>query len=319
MSIADRISTELFVRKHWVSRVIARAPHAYKEYRIKKKSGGYREIAQPARETKRVQYWVIENVLSEFDVHDCAFGYVQGKSIKLNAEQHKHNQYIAKLDIENFFTSITEDHVTLFFKENTKFDDNDISILLKILLRRKTGDTKMAMTIGAPSSPTLSNILLCDLDREIYSLCAPMGITYTRYADDMSFSTNTKEILFQFSDRIIPLITKYKYGDFRINQTKTIFRSKRNSRRITGLCITNEEKVSLGRARKREISAMIHHYKLSKLDKKSIIKLKGLLAFALDVEPLFVARMKTKYSQITIDKIMKEDSGNYRQNNNIQS
>ncbi|GAA4947869.1 hypothetical protein GCM10025791_29650 [Halioxenophilus aromaticivorans] len=64
---------------------------------------------------------------------------------------------------------------------------------------------------------------------------------------------------------------------------------------------------------------MIHHYKLSKLDKKSIIKLKGLLAFALDVEPLFVARMKTKYSQITIDKIMKEDSGNYRQNNNIQS
>lgn len=304
MNLLDQLSTGLLTRKAWIMRVIARAPYAYKTYYIPKKSKGIREISQPAKETKRLQYWVIENILSKHPIHQCAFGYVVGKSIKLNAKSHVKNRYLAKFDIVNFFPSIKERHVRGFLIDAENYSQEEITMLSRILLRKPQNSESLEMTIGAPSSPMLSNVLLYDLDKSIFDFCKNHKITYTRYADDMTFSTNQPDILFSLKEKLDSLLTNYKYGTFKINDKKTIYRSKRNSRQVTGIYLTNESKISLGRDRKRHIRTMIHYYKTQRLDAESTLKLQGLISFAQDVEPSFVTRMRSKYSSHLIDAIL---------------
>ncbi|HWY35000.1 MAG TPA: hypothetical protein VNX68_10160, partial [Nitrosopumilaceae archaeon] len=101
-----------------LDRLIQRSPNTYKVYAIRKKSGGKRIIAQPARETKFVQNWLIQNIFSKLPVHECATAYKEGASIKRNATIHKDNSYIAKFDFKNFFSSIKLDDIVIFLEHH---------------------------------------------------------------------------------------------------------------------------------------------------------------------------------------------------------
>lgn len=101
------LQSSLGISDYLLNRLIQRAPHSYKVYTIAKRSGGLRTIAQPAKETKFIQRWLIENVFSQLPVHECASAYKVGASIKKNADAHKSNSYVIKLDFKDFFPSIT--------------------------------------------------------------------------------------------------------------------------------------------------------------------------------------------------------------------
>ncbi|MCT7085107.1 RNA-directed DNA polymerase, partial [Salmonella enterica subsp. enterica serovar Oranienburg] len=88
---------------------------------------------------------------------------------------------------------------------------------------------------------------------------------YTRYADDLTFSTNNKDVLFDIPDMLENVLPKYSLGRIRINHEKTVFSSKGHNRHVTGITLTNDNKLSIGRERKRKISAMIHHFINGKL------------------------------------------------------
>lgn len=94
-------------------------------------------------------------------------------------------------------------------------------------------------------------------------------------------------------------------GFISVNDRKTIFSSKAHNRHITGITITNEGTLSIGRSRKRYISSLIHKFSMDQLADEDIIYLRGLLAFAKDIEPSFEHRMIKKYSNETITRINK--------------
>src|SRR5690606_38942278 len=92
----------------------------------------------------------------------------------------------------------------------------------------------------------------------------------------------------------------------RINSEKTTFVSKARSRKVTGLVLTNENKVSIGRDRKRQISAMVHQYTLGKItDRKEIEKLKGIINFAVYIDPIFLNFLIHKYGESNIKTLYK--------------
>ena len=99
---------------------------------------------------------------------------------------------------------------------------------------------------------------------------------------------------------------KLTYPSLSLNNNKTTHLSKKHQRRITGIIINNEGNLSLGRNRKREISALIHKFSLGILPEPEIFRLQGLLGFSKDVEPLFVARMRGKYTSILIDEVLQK-------------
>ncbi len=305
--LLKRIGEDFFVSEADIGRIFSRAPHTYKQYTIPKRSGGRRTIAQPARETKYIQGWLIENLFHSLPVHSCAMAYKKGASIKKNALVHVANPYLVKFDFKDFFHSIKEgdlaSHFATFFGGDLTPDE--IKLVARVSCKKSKEGGEGCLSIGAPSSPILSNTLLYDFDRAVYAWCSERNIRYTRYADDLTFSTDVKGQSSTIEPKIRELVKSECIVKLRFNLQKTTHLSKKSQRRVTGLIITNDHKLSLGRARKKEIKALIHRYASGKLDNGSLLKLQGLLGFAKDIEPRFLVSMYKKYSFELVNKILK--------------
>lgn len=288
-----------------LQRLIVRSPHTYKIYTIPKKSGGVRIIAQPAKETKFIQHWLISNIFSRLPIHECAAAYKTGASIKANAIAHSQNHYISKFDFEAFFGSIKQSDLINHFSRHLgeRLLAVDIKNIARLSCISPKDGTGLCLSIGAPSSPILSNSIMYEFDCKVQQWCSPRKITYTRYADDLTFSTSVKEICSEIEPMIREIILNLDYPKLRINDNKTIHLSKKNQRRVTGVIINNEGQISIGRERKRTVSALIHRFSIGTLPVQDIYKLQGLLGFSRDIEPEFIARMRKKYGSQLIDAI----------------
>jgi len=287
--------------------VLRSGPKMYKVYAIPKKNGGKRIIAHPSRMLKAFQKGLVEFLTPRLPVHRAAYAYKKDLSIRENAQQHVGNRYFLKMDLANFFNSID---IELFEKQLDKHQIQITKTDRKFIHRcvfwspTKTSTGRLIMSVGAPSSPLISNFIMHSFDDTIISVCEPLGITYTRYADDLFFSTNYKDVSFKVPD-IVKYILVTEYGNkLTVNDIKTSFSSKAHNRHITGITITNNETLSIGRQRKRVISSMIHKYSEQKLDESDLAKLQGLLAFVGHIEPQFLVSMKKKYTRLIVDNII---------------
>jgi RNA-directed DNA polymerase len=299
MQILQFLSQELSVTKQEISIFVASAPKKYKIYTIPKRSSGVRVIAQPAKRLKDYQRSLVKFLETKLPIHAAAFAYKKNIGIKENAERHKKSNYLLKMDFQNFFYSITPN---LFFaalkKHNIELSVEDKYLLEQILFfnpSKKSGG-KLVLSIGAPSSPFISNFIMYCFDESISKTCLSLDVVYTRYADDLTFSSNIKNILFS-----VPVLVKKSLRDhfdnaITVNEVKTVFSSKAHNRHITGITITNENKLSIGRQKKRYISSLIHRFSIKQLDQENIKHLQGLIAFCLNVEPDYIERMRKKYS-----------------------
>ncbi|MCO6524336.1 MAG: retron St85 family RNA-directed DNA polymerase [Candidatus Schmidhempelia sp.] len=288
------------------------APKMYKVYKILKRTHGYRVIAQPTKQLKEYQRKFIKIFSQYLVVHEYAMAYQKNKNIQQNAEIHKNNSYLLKIDFENFFNSITP---ALFWNEweNTNpdiFDEDEKKLFSRLLFwnpnRKRTKQEKLILSIGAPSSPSISNFVMYRFDKLITQYCLNKNINYTRYADDLTFSTNTKNILYQIPAEVSKNLNLLFGNKLRVNNSKTVFSSKAHNRHITGITITNNNKLSLGRERKRYIRALVHQYKYAQLEKADIQYLKGLLNFCKSIEVSFIHSLAQKYGNETLKNIMKE-------------
>ncbi|MFA0670611.1 RNA-directed DNA polymerase [Vibrio splendidus] len=300
MTFIQRLAKELNKSRDEVEDFLFFSPEKYKVYRIPKRKHGFRVIAQPTKELKTYQRAFIS--LIQLPVHECAMAYCKEKSIKDNAAAHKNNKYLLKLDLENFFNSITPE---IFWEVWASFtslpSEEDRKWMEKLLFWDKQG--KLVLSVGAPSSPLLSNFCMTNFDKELTSYCKKKDVSYTRYADDLTFSTNKRDALFSFPAVISEFLDKHFSSRLMINHSKTAFSSKAHNRHVTGITITNEGKLSLGRERKRYIKHKVHQFKIEKLDPYEIQHLKGLLAFAKHIEPKFIKSLNNKYSKLLIKKI----------------
>jgi RNA-directed DNA polymerase len=285
--------------------LIRRAPLTYKFFTIPKRTGGARIIAHPAKETKTIQRWIAANVLSNLPIHDCATAYAHGCSIKKNALLHSKNTYLVKLDLSNFFNSIKFKDVRKLLVDRMAemLNEDDIERIAQVCCVKMPGERELCLSVGAPSSPLLSNSMMYEFDCLLEKWCTDAKITYSRYADDLTFSTNQREISSTVQPFVEQALARLNYPRLQINPEKSVHSSRKFQRRVTGLVIANDNTVSLGRERKREISALIHQFGRTQLPEKEIYRLQGLLGLAKDVEPSFLIRMSAKYSSKLLSEI----------------
>jgi len=289
-----------------LSRLIRSAPHRYKTYPIpKRKAGEFRIIAQPAREVKALQYWVMQNVLNRFAVHPAATGYREGLNIADNARRHVNSRFLLKLDFKDFFPSIKSyDFRRYIEKHAPEFNDEEVEALSRILFWKPRGMNDMRLSIGAPSSPLLSNIILRDFDDRIAEFCSGVEVSYTRYADDLSFSADASEKLRLVEEMVNRLSGSLESPRLTLNTEKTVRVSKKRARRVTGLILTNDAKVSIGRVHKRRVRAAVNYFVSGRLPRDQCAQLRGMLAFVKSVEPEFLNRLRNHYGTDVIRKIL---------------
>lgn len=294
-SLVERLSAWSGLPNADIERIIRSAPRRYKVFKIEKKGGGLRTVAQPSRELKLLQRFVVDRVLVELPVHEAAHGYVRGRGIKSNALAHAHARYLLKMDLENFFPSIRPLDLARRLSRGRKIPLTlDEKRQLYGLLFWKPRDSRMQLCIGAPSSPFISNALMYDVDVAISTMALERGVIYTRYADDMTFSCFEKGILPSMQMLVESVIESSRTPRLRVNSTKTIHISRAQRIVVTGVTVNTESELSLGRERKRLIRSMVHRFQHGQLSLEECWKLKGLIAFAHDIEPEFASKMKAR-------------------------
>ncbi|WP_286830784.1 MULTISPECIES: retron St85 family RNA-directed DNA polymerase [Kordiimonas] len=299
--IIDRISRELGLDPNRVWNIVNSANHLYKFYTLKKRDGGLRHIYHPAKRLKAVQKWTAQRIFAQLPVHASATAYIKGKSISDNALPHTSSNFVQKMDFSNFFESIkSEDILRLLypFTDELRLSDQDAQTLCRIVCRYDR------LTIGAPSSPVISNAMLYEFDCAVSDFADQHGIAYTRYADDLTFSCKSKNTVGQSVQFVRDLIEEIPYPNLKINEQKLVSVSKKRKRTVTGLVLTTDGKVSIGRSRKREIRALIHKYGTGELELERVDYLRGLLAFLYSVEPDAVTSLKAKYGKPIISELM---------------
>ena len=286
--------------------MVRRAPIRYKMYTIPKRNGGRRIISQPAKEVKFLQRIVLTEVLSRLPISGAATAYRQGVSIRDNAAAHVDNNVVMKFDFKEFFPSIRARDWRRYCEANRVFgdgDDEDVEITSNILFQRMRGSVVLRLAIGAPSSPMLSNIIMYEFDSKIEEMARENEITYTRYADDVTFSARRVGFLNGVEKGLRNVIREIRFPRLTVNEEKTVVATTKYRRVVTGLVLSDAKKVSLGRDRKREIEAAVHHFKVGKLAPSAQVRLSGMLAFVNSAEPEFLAKLISKYGMDVVSAI----------------
>lgn len=296
MSLTEQLAHSFQLSERYVRGVASTASLRYKQFSIKKADGkSDRKIEQPSKELKLLQRWVVKRIFDQLPTHPFAHAYVRGRSIGTNAHVHKGCRFISRLDLENFFPSLTAMDVELLLKQNSKLPDgsnlSDEDIRIVCALSCRFG----RLTIGAPSSPAISNKLLYGIDARLAQISDGYDVKYTRYADDLYFSSSRPKVLYEVCRKAEDVFKETVNPLLRINRKKTYHASRKKRMAVTGLRITPDGKVSVGHELKRRIRVLSHKASKNAIGEKELYWLRGMLAYVSSVEPHFVELVRSKY------------------------
>lgn len=236
----------------------------YKVIALPKKTGGTRLIYSPNKKLKEIQHDLKLHLDSFYTPRKSAHGFIEKRSIVTNAEIHVNKRFILNIDLEDFFGSIHFGRVRqLLMSQPIKLPFSVATVIAHICCHNGK------LPPGAPTSPVISNMIAFKLDGALQKLAQEFKCTYTRYADDITFS-------FTYARNRLPkdivhinkigeitlgerLINKISENGFKINEKKTRL-SKNNQRQVvTGLKVN--KKVNVSREYIRATSSMIHALK----------------------------------------------------------
>jgi RNA-directed DNA polymerase len=293
--IAD-MSADMGMLPEHLKTIVRTAPLRYKVFYIPKRSGGMREVAQPAREVKAIQRWLVGKLETQIPVHVAATAYRTGTSIKLNALTHAESNYLLKLDFRNFFPSITagdiERHLVLHCSD--LYEASAIRLIAYVCSWAPQRQPPLRLCIGAPSSPLISNSVMHSFDVQLAAIAESDGVKYTRYADDLALSSKSFGVVDQYAELVASIVRGLDYPRLSLNTAKTVLASRAGRRVVTGVTLTPDFQLSIGRDRKRLIRTMYHRDTLGQLSSEAQQELRGLLAFADSIEPGFSARLRRR-------------------------
>lgn len=279
---------------------IRNTDNLYSQFTIKKKNGSDRFISAPDDELKEIQRKLsnllqdcLSNIRESLKVeNNYSHGFERNKNIITNAEKHKNKKWVLNLDLSNFFDDFNFGRVRGYFLKNNNFSLNaEISTLIA-----KIACHNNKLPQGSPCSPVITNLILFSLDRRLSRICQQVGCTYTRYADDITISTNKstfpKNIIKSLENEKINLNRKFlkeiTSSGFSLNPEKIRLHDRKCRQEVTGLTVNQFVNVDNKYARK--VRSMVHHlftqgeYQL--VDKKTgekrngkINELAGMLGF----------------------------------------
>ena len=263
----------------------------YRRFDIPKKAGGSRTICSPSREMKAVQAWILRNILEPLTVDQAATAFRRGRRLLDNALPHQHNRFFLCLDLEDFFPSIPYAKVYNVFR-TCGYGPH----MAHVLARLCTCEDKLPQ--GGVTSPALSNIVCIRLDRRITSFVGKRNVAYTRYADDLTFSSMSPNRL----SSIVPTIRHIVEDEgFTLNGAKARRMGPRQQCRITGLVVSDAQ-VGVGRGRKRALRAAIHSVLLQPQDaddrEHRIAHVRGWLAFLKSVDKRGLAQLQVHADRV---------------------
>ncbi|MEC2277790.1 retron Ec67 family RNA-directed DNA polymerase/endonuclease [Bacillus velezensis] len=226
---------------------IKKIQNSYTTFQIPKKSGGQRIINAPSKDLKDIQRNIVNMLLNQQKKFyyenkirlNIAHAFTKEKSIITNAKIHKNKRFVLNIDLENFFESFHFGRVQGYFEKNKNylFPKNIATVLAQLTCYNGS------LPQGAPSSPIITNLICNILDMKILKIAKKYKLDYTRYADDLTFSTNNKSFDEKSEEFISQLEMIIKQSGFKINRKKTRLQYKQSRQVVTGLVVNKKVNV----------------------------------------------------------------------------
>ncbi len=256
----------------------------YLKSSIKKKSGGERTIHAPNKGLKIMQQCLNIILQAIYIPHAAANGFVPGKSIVSNAQEHTGKNYVYNIDLKDFFPSIDQARVWARLKyppfnlneENKRLTiANRIASLCchKMDVERLDADknwiieNRNVLPQGAPTSPFLTNVICQKLDHQLSALAAKSNVAYTRYADDITFSSMHN--VYQPDSPFLQKIEEIISGQgFTIKESKTRLQKQGYRQEVTGLIVN--EKVNVHRHMIKQVRLWLFYWEKFGIERASI-------------------------------------------------
>jgi retron-type reverse transcriptase len=285
----------------------------YIYFTIPKKGGGVRQLAAPHEQLAAAQQWVFTNILEKVPTHDAAHGFVKTRSTVTNAAPHVGKTVVLNCDLKDFFPSITFWRVEGVFRELGY--SPAVSTILALLCtesprreieyagsRLYVATGPRALPQGACTSPALSNLVARRFDSRLKGIAARLGWTYTRYADDLSFS-GEGETLKQVGYMLARVRHIAEDEGFERNHRKTRVLRRNAAQSVTGIIVN--DKPSVGRDVVRRIRAILHRAKTEGLEAQNRQKLphfkswlRGMIAYIHMVNPQQGGKLLSAYRAV---------------------
>ena len=222
------LAQALGVSTRLIFSIIKRKEIHYRRFRIRKASGGTRDIASPRTYLKVIQWWILDNILRTVEFPENITGFICGRGVQTNANFHVGANHVLNMDLKDFFPSVSIGHVRSSF-QSLGYDEIVADQLSEIC----TLDDCLPQ--GAPTSPCLANIAASDLDRSLIDFARESEIKYTRYVDDLTFSSQ----IFISEEVKDGIVSKVENCDFSINKRKTRFCGQGGRMEVTGLVVNS--------------------------------------------------------------------------------
>lgn len=224
----------------------ARNKKSYKSFSIHKKSGGVRTISAPTRLLKSFLTYTNRLLQAFYEAPDYVTGFVPEKSVVDNAERHVGMNYVFNTDLKDFFPSITKSRVWATLKHPPfKFNDTSADAIAGMCCTEMkiNGEKRWVLPQGSPVSPILTNIVCRNLDHQLHRLAREYNLRYSRYADDITFSSN-RNVFKKSSDFQHKLEEIISGQNFTINEKKTRIQNKNQRQEVTGLVVSDRVNVT---------------------------------------------------------------------------
>lgn len=277
---------------------------------------GYKKIENKlTKEAKKLNDYhkFIEKIIIEYiPVNNNVYSYLKNKNIYEAISSHKDSKYFFKTDIQNFFSSIDKDLIKKIINNNTnKILVDDIDKYIDEIINLITYDD--ILPVGFITSPKLSNTILNQFDEEIERYCKNNNIVFTRYSDDLIFSSNNQEILRSLKNIIQEKLKELYEDKFKLNDKKTMFLDKTKRIFLLGMVITPDGHITVDKNIKKNIKQLIYFYKNDKEKYQDYLekyydgnksKAYGKLNYIYEIDKSFILYLRKKYGNYIIDEFL---------------
>ncbi len=278
----SHLSDLLGLKLNYLIAMIFKSESYYREFSIPKKNGGQRQISAPYPSLLFCQQWIYKNILVNMLIHKSAHGFVPQRSIVTNAEVHLNCKWLLKIDIEDFFPSISIQRIVWFYRQCGYA--KDVSFFLARLC---TLNDKLPQ--GSATSPQLSNVAFRTTDKRLSLLADSWKLCYTRYVDDLTFSGD------YIPSKFIEIVFKIlRSSGFAPNTDKTRLIGPKGRKIVTGISVFGES-MKLPKSTRRQLRKEVHYLCQNGFEKHTISlgvrdplyveKLLGKLSFWKQIEP----------------------------------
>lgn len=224
--------------------------HKYTHFKIAKKKGGHRTISAPYKFLKNIQNNIAIVLSSIYTPKSATHGFVSGKSIVSNAQCHIGRKYVYNIDLKDFFPSIHQSKINFALLTEPFNMSKEMAYLIS-----KFSCYNNVLPQGSPLSPILTNIVCQKLDEQLVKLAKHYKCFYSRYADDITFSSDKNIFKKRFLSQINDIVTR---EGFEINKKKISLQKYTQRQEVTGIIVN--KKTNLKRDYIKQIRALLHNW-----------------------------------------------------------